>query len=136
MKKKSDKCELVINAMKAAEYMERHIGEHFIARVLSVDNKGLSIQLQNLIDGRIKINDLDVPYRFDQDSMSLQSLASDECFCYGDLIDVYVVDASKKDKTISFKVSSIIEKNTLARKSFKSKSDKSCYNKVYRKEKK
>lgn len=134
--KKSDKCELIINAMKAAEYMERHIGEHFIARVLSVDNKGLSIQLQNLIDGRIKINDLDVPYRFDQDSMSLQSLASDECFCYGDLIDVYVVDASKKDKTISFKVSSIIEKNTLARKSFKSKSDKSCYNKVYRKEKK
>ena len=134
--KKSDKCELVINAMKAAEYMERHIGEHFMARVLSVDNKGLSIQLQNLIDGRIKINDLDVPYRFDQDSMSLQALTSDDCFCYGDLIDVYVVDASKKDKTISFKVSSIIEKNTLARKSFKSKSDKSCYNKVYRKEKK
>lgn len=110
--KAADKCELSIIAMKSAEYMEEHIGERFVGRIIQIDGKGMTIQLDNLIEGRVKIASLPCHYEYNENTYSLVALNDDyEDFYYGDLIEVEVYSANKENKTIEFEIVDILEQN-------------------------
>ena len=110
--KLADRCELAIVAMKTAEYMEKHIGEKFTGRIIQIDSKGITVQLDNLIEGRVKISSLPCPYEFNEDTLSLVAIDDDyEDFYYGDLVEVEVYDANKENKTIEFEITDILEQN-------------------------
>ena len=110
--RQADRCELSIIAMKTAEYMEKHIGEKFTGRIIQIDSKGMTIQLDNLIEGRVKINSLPCHYEFNEDTLSLVALddAYDDYY-YGDLVEVEVYNANKENKTIEFEVLKVLEQN-------------------------
>ena len=110
--KAADRCELAVIAMKSAEYMEKHIGETFTGRIIQIDSKGITVQLDNLIEGRVKINALPCHYEFNEDTLSLVALDDDyEDFYYGDLVEVEVYDANKENKTIEFEIKNVLEQN-------------------------
>ncbi|MBR4618840.1 MAG: VacB/RNase II family 3'-5' exoribonuclease [Bacilli bacterium] len=110
--RQADKCEQAIISMKCAEYMEKHIGEKFNGRIVQIDNKGLTIQLDNLIEGRVKISSLPCHYEYNEETYSLVSLDDDyEDYYYGDLLEVEVYNANKENKTIEFEITKVLEQN-------------------------
>ena len=90
--------------MKAADYLSNHIGEEYNGLVIDLDEAGVSVQLDNYIEGRVKINDLPGRYVYKADLFSLESL--DNCCSYtvGDYLRLKLKDTSKEKKTINFQV--------------------------------
>ena len=110
--KQAEKCERAITAMKCAEYMEKHIGDTYKGRISQIDNSGITIQLDNLIEGRVKINTLPCHYEYNEETMSLVALDDVyEDYYYGDLLQVEVSNASKENKTIEFEILKVIQQN-------------------------
>ena len=110
--KQADRCELAITAMKCSEYMQKHIGEVYQGRIVEIDSKGITVQLDNLIEGRVKISSLPCNYEYNEETYSLVSLDDDyEDYYYGDLLEVEVFDANKENKTIEFEIIKVLEQN-------------------------
>ena len=106
-KKEQDavKCERDVEDMKKAEYMESHIGEEYIGVISGVQEFGIFVELDNTIEGLVKIEDMPKGgYDYIDDSMSLVNHSTKEKFTFGDQIVVKVIAASKENSTIDFAV--------------------------------
>ena len=91
-------CERDVDDMKMAEYMEGHIGESFKGVISTVTNYGIYVELDNLVEGMIKIDALDDDYYFyDESSFSLIGRRSKKKYMLGDKINI-TVDSVIKDK--------------------------------------
>lgn len=98
-------CEREVNDMKMAEYMMGHIGEEYIGHISSVMNFGLFVQLDNLIEGLVRISDMeDDYYIFDETSLSLIGERTNKIYRIGDEIKVRVKYASKEERIIDFEI--------------------------------
>ena len=65
-------CERDVDDMKMAEYMEAHIGEVYNGIISTVTNYGIYVELPNLVEGMIKIDELEDDYYFyDESTFSL-----------------------------------------------------------------
>ena len=96
-------CEREVDDMKMAEYMEEHIGEVYTGRISGVMNFGLFVELDNLVEGLIRIEDLDDDfYIYDEENYRLIGRKHKKQYRMGDKIKIIVKDASKETKTIDF----------------------------------
>ena len=91
-------CERDVDDMKMAEYMEGHIGEVYKGIISTVTNYGIYVELDNLVEGMIKIDQLEDDYYFyDESTFSLVGKRSKKRYMLGDKIDI-IVDSVIKDK--------------------------------------
>ena len=97
-------CEREVEDMKMAEYMEKHIGETFIGMISTVTNFGMFVQLDNLIEGLVKVNELNGFYNYQEESQMLIDEKTHNMYRLGDKVEVKVVRASKEEKTIDFEI--------------------------------
>ena len=97
-------CEREVEDMKMAEYMEGHIGETYTGMISTVTNFGMFIQLDNLIEGLVKINELNGFYDYNEESQMLIDEKTHNMYRLGDKVVVKVVRASKEEKTIDFEI--------------------------------
>ena len=97
-------CEREVEDMKMAEYMEKHVGETFIGMISTVTNFGMFVQLDNLIEGLVKINELNGFYNYQEESQMLIDEKTHNMYRLGDKVEVKVVRASKEEKTIDFEI--------------------------------
>lgn len=96
-------CERDVISMKAAEYMEGHIGEVFDGIISSLTNFGMFVELPNGVEGLIHISKIDFDYySFDEQRMIIIGEMSRRYFQLGDRVRVKVTNASKAAKTIDF----------------------------------
>ncbi len=97
-------CERDVDDMKMAEYMESHIGEVYKGIISTVTNYGIYVELPNLVEGMIKIDQLDDDYYFyDESTFSLVGKRSKKRYMLGEKIEI-IVDSVIKDKgLINFK---------------------------------
>ena len=109
----ADEAELAVLDMQCAEYMEGHIGEEFTATVVDLSSRGLTVQLDNYVEGRIKIRDLPGEYIYNPETYTLISLSDKDSYFIGDVLKIKVKAASKADKSIEFKVIEKLEENEL-----------------------
>ena len=94
----STQCERDVDDMKMAEYMEGHIGEVYKGIISTVTNYGIYVELDNLVEGMIKIDQLEDDYYFyDESTFSLVGKRSKKRYMLGDKIDI-IVDSVIKDK--------------------------------------
>ena len=99
----SVECEREVDDMKMAEYMEKHIGEEFDGVVSGVVSFGMFVELNNKIEGLVKLEDLtDDYYRYDEDSYSLIGNNNKRGYRLGDDVKIIVKAASKVNHTIDF----------------------------------
>ena len=105
-------CERDVDDMKMAEYMEDHIGEVYKGIVSTVTNYGIYVELPNLVEGMIKIDQLDDDYYFyDESTFSLVGKRSKKRYMLGQSIEI-VVDSIIKDKgLINFRLYKKGDKN-------------------------
>lgn len=112
----ADEAERVILRMKCAEYMSKHVGEEFEGTIIGISDSGLQIELDNLIEGRVKVRNLDGEYVYSPDIYTLVSLDDDrdnDNYYVGDRLAVEVLSADKDRKTVDFKVKEKLKENKL-----------------------
>ncbi len=97
-------CEREVDDMKMAEYMEQHIGETYKGMISTVTSFGMFVQLDNLIEGLVKITDMGGYYTYQEDSQMLINEDTHNMYRLGDSVVVKVVRASKEERTIDFQI--------------------------------
>ncbi|MGE5455736.1 MAG: ribonuclease R [Ignavibacteriales bacterium] len=90
----ADKCEREVNKMKAAEYMEDHIGETFTGKATSVMEMGIYVDIYNGAEGLIKLINLDKG-TYDPETFTIYT-ADGIQYRIGDQLEV-IVDSSVKE---------------------------------------
>ena len=98
-------CERDVTDMKMAEYMLGHIGEEYRGIINTVTNYGMYVELDNMVEGLIRIEDIPGDYYIYQESgFCLMGKSSKKRYTLGDKIDI-IVDSVDKDKgEINFKL--------------------------------
>ena len=99
----SIECEREVDDMKKAEYMEKHIGEHFTGIISGVMSFGIFVELPNLIEGLVRVEDIKGDYyEYNEDTFSLVGKRNKRGYRLGDTIKVIVKAASKEKHTVDF----------------------------------
>lgn len=94
-----------VNDMKMAEYMLGFIGEKFSGVISSITSFGMFVELENTIEGLIRLEDMDDDfYHFDESRMQLQGERSKRVFALGDAVEIVVVDSNPVLRQISFEL--------------------------------
>lgn len=105
-------CERDVTDMKMAEYMEGHIGETYTGIIDTVTNYGMYVELPNLVEGMIRIDDLEDDYYFYQEStFSLIGKRTKKRYMIGQKIDIVVDSVIKEKGLINFKLAKKGDKN-------------------------
>lgn len=113
MERAADEAEAEVLSMKCAEFMSRFIGQNFEATVIGVSDHGLQVQLDNMIEGRVRLKDLSGGYECNSETYSLLSLDNKEDYYIGDRLSVRLKEADKVSKHIDFTINCKIEENKL-----------------------
>ena len=89
--------------MKAAEYMEQHIGEEYDGIITSVTNFGFFVELDNLIEGLVHVNTLKGDYyNYVEDLLAMIGKSTKKMYQIGQKVRVRVENASKATANIDF----------------------------------
>lgn len=113
MEKVADDAEEQVLRMKCSEYMEKHIGEEFIGTIINVSDKTVLVQLDNMIEGRIRTRSLPGAHIYNPETYTLLSVDGRDNYYVGDRLKVRVSGASKEDKTIDFEIVEKISENCI-----------------------
>ncbi len=110
--KAADDCERDVTEMKMAEYMMSHIGEEYKGIINTVTNYGMYVELDNMIEGLIRIEDIPGDYYIYQESgFCLVGKSTKKRYTLGQKVDI-IVDSVFKDKgEINFKLAKKGDKN-------------------------
>ena len=97
--------------LKAAEFMKNHIGEEFDGVISSVTNFGMFVELENTIEGLVRIVNLDDDYYvYDEQRLTLTGEHSRKTYRIGDVVRVLVVGADDQSRQIDFVLSTAAPK--------------------------
>ena len=96
-------CERDVDDLMKAAYMSKFIGEEFSARISSVTNFGMFVQLDNTVEGLIRLADMkDDYYEFDEGSKVIKGKNNFRVYKIGDEIDVVLVSSKLSERQIDF----------------------------------
>ncbi|MDP4099461.1 ribonuclease R [Paenibacillus sp. P96] len=94
-----------VEQMKKAEYMLDKVGEEFEGMISSVTSFGMFIELENTVEGLIRMGGLtDDYYHFDEAHMALIGERTSRVFRIGDEVKVRVSRVSMEEHTIDFEL--------------------------------
>ena len=97
----AEKCEREVDDLWKAYLMKDKIGQEFDATVSSVTNFGIFVELDNTVEGLIKIEDLPQDsYLFFEKQLKLKGQS--HCFSIGDSLKVKLVNANIYSRRIDF----------------------------------
>lgn len=111
MERIADAAEINTLNMRCSEYMENHIGERYEGMIIGISHYGVQIQLDNMIEGRVRYKDMPGDYVYNSETYTLVSMDGHSNYFIGDRLVVEVVSASKEAKKIDFKIISKINEN-------------------------
>lgn len=91
--------------LKKAEFMQDKVGEEFDAMISSVTSFGMFIELDNTVEGLIRLSALtDDYYHFDEAHMALIGERTSKVFRIGDEVKIRVAKVNMDDHTIDFEL--------------------------------
>lgn len=91
--------------LKKAEFMKDKVGEEFDAMISSVTSFGMFIELENTVEGLIRLSALsDDYYHFDEAHMALIGERTSKVFRIGDEVKIRVAKVNMDDHTIDFEL--------------------------------
>ena len=108
----ADKLERSVDGMKTAEYMGEYIGNDYVGIITEVSSSGFTVQLDNLIEGRVRSKDMDGRYSFNPETFTVISMDGKDDYFIGDQVRVVVKSTDKDRKSIDFKIKEKILDNS------------------------
>ena len=97
-------CECEVNDMKMAEYMEKHIGEEYNGYISEVLSFGMFVELDNLVEGLVRIDSLNDRYLFDEETFTIRSKHDKRGYRLGDPVKIKVIGSNKLSHRIDFEI--------------------------------
>jgi ribonuclease R len=91
-----------VEAMKKAEFMERHVGNVYTGLISSVTKFGFFVRLENTVEGLVHVSNLDGYYEFNDERYALFKRGSNQSYRLGQKVRIRVLAASKANQTIDF----------------------------------
>ena len=96
-------CERDVDDMMRAAFMSQFLGESFNATVSSVTGFGMYVELENTVEGLIRLADMkDDYYEYDEPSRTIRGKRSLKEYKIGDKIDVVLVRTNLLERQIDF----------------------------------
>lgn len=96
--------------MKKAEYMERFVGHEFTGVVSSVTSFGFFVELENTVEGLVRLNNLeDDYYYYDEERIQLVGERTKKVIRMGDVVSVLISRVNVDLREIDFELLSILE---------------------------
>jgi ribonuclease R len=86
--------------MLMAWYMTNHIGEAYKGVINSITQFGMFVTIDGGIEGLVHISNMNGFFVYDDKTMSLSSYK--RTYTVGDRVDIVVIGASKKDRSVDF----------------------------------
>ena len=113
MEKLEEEVEKNVLYMETAKYLSNFIGEEFEGTVVTVSDKGISVQLDNLLEGKVRTRYLDGDYVCNASTFTLLSLENKGNYYLGDRLKLRLESTSIDTKTVDFTIISKIKENTI-----------------------
>lgn len=111
--KNADKCEREVDDLWKAYLMRDRVGEEFVGLVGSVTNFGVFVELENTVEGMIKIEDLDDNFLLFERQLKLKGQRMS--FSVGDKIKVRLTSANIYTRKIDFEYIEHIKQQSLTK---------------------
>lgn len=103
MERKAIEVEREVEKLKKSEYMSYHIGERFDAVISGVTHYGIYAELDNTIEGMIRVDDLyDDYYDYHAEKYALIGRHTNKVYKLGDKIEIIVDDVNRERREINF----------------------------------
>lgn len=101
--RKAIEAEREVEKMKKAEYMSYHVGEVFDGIISGVTGFGLYVQLENTIEGLVRIDSLyDDYYDYDAEKYALKGRRNGKTYKLGDTARIFVDNVNTDRGEIDF----------------------------------
>ena len=129
--KYGDFCEGDVLLMKCAEYMRKFKGKEFDGTVVDIDANGLVVELDNMIEGKVRPRNFVGSYYYNDKAKSFISRENKDNYSLGDRLKLQLVETDKEKKLIDFKIIEKLKSNVNLEREcqkIKSKSRKMYYN--------
>ena len=113
MERVEEDVEKQVNLMQSAEYLSQFIGEEFEGTITCLSSNGITIALDNMLEGKIRLRSLDGDYVYNPERFTLLNIHGGENYYIGDRLKVRLEFASKENKTVEFSVIEKIHENNI-----------------------
>ena len=113
MERVEEEVEKNVALMDTAVYMSQFIGQEFEGTVICVSNNGLTIQLDNLLEGRVRTRNLEGSYAYNPETYTMLSLEGNDNYYVGDRLRLKLLSADKDTKSVDFEVIEKIKENRI-----------------------
>lgn len=106
----AEKAERDVDDMKMAEYALQFIGEEFEGMISSVTGFGMFIELENTMEGLVRISELkDDYYIYEEEKLRLVGERTKNVYSVGDSVKIVIVGANVDQREIDFVILEKIE---------------------------
>lgn len=101
--RQAQQLERKVEKIKKAQYMEKRIGEEYEGFISGITAFGIYVQLQNTVEGLVKINNLkDDYYNFDEKKYVMVGETTGKTYSMGEGVRIEVLDADHQLGRIDF----------------------------------
>ena len=101
--KRAEDCEREYDSYQMARYMAKRIGNEYTGTIDHITRFGMYVKLPNTIEGMIRIKDIPFDrFYYNEEEGIVNSINTDIEFRIGDQVNIKVIGASAKDRTIDF----------------------------------
>lgn len=88
--------------MKKAEFMLDKVGQHFEGVISSITAFGLFVELENTVEGLVRLSSMDEYYTYNESALCLISERTKKMYRIGDKVKVQLIKASVEARQIDF----------------------------------
>ena len=113
MEKTAEDVEKNVLYVDTAAYLGKYIGQDFEGTIIHLSDKGITVQLDNFLEGKVKPRYLDGDYVYNQETYTLVSLNGRCNYYLGDRLRLKLIDTSVDNKSVDFRVIEKIKENTI-----------------------
>ncbi|MBR5369763.1 MAG: VacB/RNase II family 3'-5' exoribonuclease [Bacilli bacterium] len=113
MERLAEELEKSVLYMDTASYLSKYVGEEFEGTIVSLSEKSIGVQLENLLEGNIRPRYYGGDYVYNDETYTLVSLSDNINYYLGDKLKLKLVDTSATAKTVDFRVIEKIKENTI-----------------------
>ena len=113
MEKVEEDVEKNVLYMDTAAYLSDYIGEEFEGTVITLSNNGICIQLDNLLEGKVRNRNLEGEYAYNPLTFTLISLDNKGNYYVGDRLRLQLKDTNIDTKSVDFVVLEKIKENVI-----------------------
>lgn len=130
MERIEEEVEREVDALNTVRYLSKHREEFFEGTIIELSSRGITVQLDNLLIGRVRFRNLSGNYCYDPENLTLLSISGHDNYYIGDKLRLKLVETDPTTKLVAFKVLEKISENNYYQKNYTEEERKAASKKV------